>query len=141
MEFTSFNKEEVKKETSLQTKNQKYKNLVFTLKNIQKDGDTISIAVVIQNNGDKSVSIQHEYSIYNTHLTDENGKRWEVKQIYSMANEYDSPTQILNGGRRIISEHIFRAVSETDGKDFYLRLRYFIDGKWVLLGFDHIKIL
>ncbi len=141
MEFSSLNKEEVEKETSLQTKSQKYKNLLFTLKNIQKNDNEISMAVVIQNNGDKSASIQHEYRPSNTYLTDENGKRWNLTQIFSMENEYNSPTQILNDGRRIISEHIFTAVDDTNGKDFYLRLKYFIDGKWVLLGFDHIKIL
>lgn len=134
------NIEEVKKETFIQTKVQKYKNLVLTLKNIQKNDNEISMAVIIQNNGEKSVSIQHEYGASNTHVTDENGKRWKLTEVHAMEHEYSSPTQILGDGRRIVSEHIFRAVNEINGKDFYVNLRYKIDGKWVLLGFDHIEI-
>ena len=142
MPFSSPNKEEVEKEISLQTKSQKYKNLVFTLKNIQKSDNEISMDIVIQNNGDKITSIQHQYTPTHTNLTDENGKRWNLTQIFSMESEYDNaPTQILNGGRRIISKHVFTAVDDTNGQDFYLKLRYFIDGKWIYLNIDHIKIL
>ena len=144
MTFDSQKKQELEKGISLQTtkiKSTKYKNLLFTLKNIQKNDNEISMDIVIQNNGDKITYILHEYRPSNTYLTDENGKHWNLTQIYSMKSEYDNaPTQILNGGRRIISKHVFTAVDETNGKDFYLNLRYFIDGNWVSLAIDHIEI-
>jgi len=138
MEIT--NEQEVKKEISPKIQSLKYKKLLFSLKDIQKDGNTISMSVVIQNNGDKSVSIQHRLYPKNINMVDENGKYWHLTEIDSMANDRNSPTQILSDGRRIISKHVFTAVDKTDGKDFYLQLKYLIDGRWKTLSFDHIII-
>jgi len=117
---------------------EKYQNIEIILKEIRKEKNQITAVIVFQNNGDKNIDIQYNYS--HIKMTDENGKIWKIITINSMNSIYSKPTVILNDGRRIISEHIFKATDSVDGKDFYMSLEYIINGEKVLFGFDHIRL-
>jgi len=119
---------------------EQYQDLEVKLRSVEKVGNKITAVLVFQNNGEKSIKINHSYRTEGIKMTDENGKIWKCTEIYSMNNEYNPATIILNDGRKIVSKHIFEATEESDGTDFYMNLKYLINGQTILFGFDHIEL-
>ena len=117
-----------------------YQDLEVKLRSIEKIGKRITAVLVFQNNGKKNIKISFPYKAKALQMTDENGKIWKCTEIYSMNNEYSPATIILNDGRKIVSKHVFEATEESDGTDFYMNLKYIINGQTILFGFDHIEL-
>ncbi len=118
---------------------EKYQDLEIKLRSIEKRDNRITAVIVVQNNGKKNIEIQYP-SNPKISMTDERGRIWKMVEIHSIAQKYYGSTTILNDGRKIISKHVFEAIEERDGEDFYMNLEYVINGQTVLFVFDHIEL-